>query len=367
MFTRSLFTLLGMMAGIVVSALGEIPTEPAKVRNDVKVIQRLPILGLEASKHQIELIEAADQWQPNGHSWLQGNWGASDIRLDDLRLKTEEIAAIFSSSSPSRTRVFMRDGKVLLGKLTFQDAYFVSEQLGRVKLSSDHFGNLMLRSRKTDREDEKVAAWVMDVPSGRIIPMTSLPKTTRLTYQTMWATFPLTWDDIQSVHTKSTAPLVHQLHLKNGSILVGWARWKDAGLPHDTCYAWARQQTQLASLLTGAPESNSPTENGLYLSDGSLIKGTPEDSSTSWLLEKSEIQLPFDHWIQVKKILKSTHENDPQNPAFVIKTDHQTWTVRPQCETLSWRCEGQKLLVPWRDVERIEMRNSSINKPSLSP
>ncbi len=367
MLTRLFFALLSSIPWIAATVAGQILAESAKITNDVKVLPRLPILALEASKHQLELLEAADQWQPDGGAALKGKWNAFNIRLDDLPLKTEEIAAIFSSSNSTRTRIFMRNGKVLLGKLNWQDGHFLSETIGLVKINPDRPGKLILRSKKTDTPDPKIAAWMMDKPNGRIIPITSLSKTSRLTYHTMWGTFALAWEEIESIRSKRTGSSAHQVYLKNGSHLIGWAHWKDSGLPVDTCYAWAQQQAQLAALLTDTAEPKKPIDHYLQLSDGSLIQGNPEELTLSWLMEASEIQLPINKCMRVKQLVNSVHKKESPSPTFVLTTDQQTWTVKPMRETLAWLCEKQKLIIPWVDIESIDIRTPPIPKSPSTP
>ncbi len=345
---------------LLTSELATAESGKAKGDHESKAATRLPILSLEAKRHHAELSEVADQWQPDGHSWLSGEWQASLIKLNDAPLQTDWIAAIFSSAKSSQARVFLRDGRVLLGTLSWKDAHFVSPILGRVKLKADHLGHLILRSRSTDGSTGKppAIAWILDHPQGRIIPVTSFAEKSALICHTTLGTLIFAWSEIETIRALPKGKSEHEIHLKNGSRLVAWPQWKLSGLSTETCFAWARTPTQLAAFLTETIQETPQSLPGLRLKDGSFLHGAPFDETTLWQIENSEIQLPCKTWVQLKQMAAPSPDASFLGPTFTLKTEAQTWIARPRQETFSWRCAGQNWLVPWTIVESIDLKQT---------
>lgn len=137
----------------------------------------LPFLDSFCAALEVERTAHSDHLLLDGGAMIEGEFKAYGLSLDGRDLSVEDIAAIQSGQGTHAVRVFLRDGSVLRGLLTWKVAHLQSETLGSIALKSDHTGQMVMRLANHDGKlTEKPVAWMADRLLGQVLPLMKLPE-----------------------------------------------------------------------------------------------------------------------------------------------------------------------------------------------
>jgi hypothetical protein len=349
---------------------GAILAEEPKLKDGFDSAQmppRLILLDQVSVRMKARRLAEADQWLLEGTSWVEGTWRASGLQLDGRALELEEIAAIFPLRADAQARVFFQDGQVRRGRLTWERAEFESRQFGLVKLRPEAPGSLILRARKMDAlPDPRPAAWMMDEPEGQVLALPAVPADA-LECLTCLGRLELPWAQVQSLRALPPERLVHEVCLQDGSRLLAWPRLEKAGLPAESCLAWARSIEKLHALLeVEADGLEPPSAPAVLLTDGSLITGEMQAESMPWIVDGAELRLSREALSRLTQVPPDqSKEVTPPGASFTLHTQGQELVARPASPHLGWRRGGQILAIPWSRIESVwNTETSSPSAPS---
>jgi hypothetical protein len=282
---------------------------------------------------------------------VKGSFSASKVRLENNggmhELPLAEIAAIRGGTSQSR--VFLRDGTVSTGKLSWESATFQSETLGNLTLKPESLDQLVLRTSTADGAMPfKPAAWICDDAGGQVMAWKSFPSKP---LQVTWAGGHLTlnWEEILSIHQLPPPALEHELNLKDGSRLHGWIDLTESGLPTSDCAALAGTPDALLALLEGKAAETKINGQTLMLADGSVLAGNPAASVLRWITKDGEIQTKSTDLVQIKR----SNTND----ALLYELETSTGTHlsgQPAEPALDWKHGSRTISVPWRLITELK-------------
>ena len=282
---------------------------------------------------------------------VKGSFSASKVRLENNggmhELPLTEIAAI--RGGPSQSRVFLRDGTVSTGKLSWESATFQSETLGNLTLKPESLDQLVLRTSTADGVMPfKPAAWICDDAGGQVMAWKSFPSKP---LQATWAGGHLTlnWEEILSIHQLPPPALEHELNLKDGSRLHGWIDLTESGLPTSDCAALAGTPDALLALLEGKAAETKINGQTLMLADGSVLAGNPAASVLRWITKDGEIQTKSTDLVQIKR----SNTND----ALLYELETSTGTHlsgQPAEPALDWKHGSRTISVPWRLITELK-------------
>ncbi len=282
---------------------------------------------------------------------VKGSFSASKVRLENNggmhELPLAEIAAI--RGGPSQSRVFMRDGTVSTGKLSWESATFQSETLGKLTLKPESLDQLVLRTSTADGAMPfKPAAWICDDAGGQVMAWKSFPSKP---LQATWAGGHLTlnWEEILSIHQLPPPALEHELNLKDGSRLHGWIDLTESGLPTSDCAALAGTPDTLLALLEGKAAETKINGQTLMLADGSVLAGNPAASVLRWITKDGEIQTKSTDLVQIKR--------SATTDALLYELETSTGTHlsgQPAEPALDWKHGSRTISVPWRLITELK-------------
>ncbi len=282
---------------------------------------------------------------------VKGSFSASKVRLENNggmhELPLTEIAAI--RGGPSQSRVFLRDGTVSTGKLSWESATFQSETLGKLTLKPESLDQLVLRTSTADGAMPfKPAAWICDDAGGQVMAWKSFPSKP---LQATWAGGHLTlnWEEILSIHQLPPPALEHELNLKDGSRLHGWIDLTESGLPTPDCAALAGTPGALLALLEGKAAETKISGQTLTLADGSVLAGNPAASVLRWITKDGEIQTKSTDLVQIKR--------SATTDALLYELETSTGTRlsgQPAEPALDWKHGSRTISVPWRLITELK-------------
>ncbi len=282
---------------------------------------------------------------------VKGSFSASKVRLENKggmhELPLAEIAAI--RGGPSQSRVFLRDGTVSTGKLSWESATFQSETLGKLTLKPESLDQLVLRTSTADGAMPfKPAAWICDDAGGQVMAWKSFPSKP---LQATWAGGHLTlnWEEILSIHQLPPPALEHELNLKDGSRLHGWIDLTESGLPTSDCAALAGTPDTLLALLEGKAAETKINGQTLMLADGSVLAGNPAASVLRWITKDGEIQTKSTDLVQIKR--------SATTDALLYELETSTGTHlsgQPAEPALDWKHGSRTISVPWRLITELK-------------
>jgi hypothetical protein len=282
---------------------------------------------------------------------VKGSFSASKVRLENNggmhELPLTEIAAI--RGGPSQSRVFLRDGTVSTGKLSWESATFQSETLGNLTLKPESLDQLVLRTSTADGAMPfKPAAWICDDAGGQVMAWKSFPSKP---LQATWAGGHLTlnWEEILSIHQLPPPALEHELNLKDGSRLHGWIDLTESGLPTPDCAALAGTPDALLALLEGKAAETKISGQTLMLADGSVLAGNPAASVLRWITKDGEIQTKSTDLVQIKR--------SATTDALLYELETSTGTRlsgQPAEPALDWKHGSRTISVPWRLITELK-------------
>lgn len=287
---------------------------------------------------------------------VKGSFDATKVKLENKgqvrELPLVQIAAIHGGHSQSR--VFLRDGTVVTGRLSWESATFRSETLGKLELKPESLNDLVLRTSVADgRIDFKPVAWISDGPEEQVMAWKTFPPNP---LQATWAGGGLTlsWEDIASIRRLPPPALEHQLTLRDGSRLLAWIDLTESGFPLQDCTALASTPEALLALLADNDAVADIKAASLMLTDGSALAGSLAEPVLRWITKEGEIQLKAADIQQIKR--------SPPDDALLYEIKTATDSAvsgRPVEPALAWKLGGQTLSVPWRLITELK----SVPKP----
>jgi hypothetical protein len=304
-----------------------------------------------AEASHIERSDDVDHLVITTGTVVKGSFSASKVRLENNggmhELPLTEIAAI--RGGPSQSRVFLRDGTVSTGKLSWESATFQSETLGKLTLKPESLDQLVLRTSTADGVMPfKPAAWICDDAGGQVMAWKSFPSKP---LQVTWAGGHLTlnWEEILSIHQLPPPALEHELNLKDGSRLHGWIDLTESGLPASDCAALAGTPDALLALLEGKAAETKISGQTLMLADGSVLAGNPAASVLRWISKEGEIQTKRTDLMQIKRSAATN--------ALLYELETSTGTHlsgQPAEPALEWKHGSRTISVPWRLITELK-------------
>ncbi len=304
-----------------------------------------------AEASHIERSDDADHLVITTETVVKGSFSASKVRLENngqtRELLLTEIAAI--RGGPSKSRVFLRDGTVSTGKLSWESATFQSETLGKLTLKPESLDQLVLRTSTADGVMPfKPAAWICDDAGGQVMAWKSFPSKP---LQVTWAGGHLTlnWEEILSIHQLPPPALEHELRLKDGSRLHGWIDLTESGLPTSDCAALAGTPGALLALMEGKAADTKISGQTLMLADGSVLAGNPAASVLRWISKEGEIQTKRTDLMQIKR--------SAATDALLYELETSTGTHlsgQPAEPALDWKHGSRTISVPWRLITELK-------------
>ncbi len=308
---------------------------------------QLAFLKAFADTIHVERSNEADQIVLTAGTVVKGTFSATKVQLESMgqmrELPLALIAAIRGKPSPSR--VFLRDGTVLTGRLSWASATFQSQTLGKLALKPESLDQLVLRSTAADgKMDFKPVAWIAEDTDGQIIAWKTFPLKP---LQTTWAggRLILQWKDIMSIHRLPAPAMEHSLTLRDGSHLQVWLDLKESDSALNDCAGLASTPEALLSILDGKAPTHTIIDSALMLADGSALVGDFSEPNLSWITKDGVIQIRA---ADIQKIKSNA-------PLYEITTTTDTHlSGQPAAPTLSWKRDNQTMNVPWRLITELK-------------
>lgn len=311
----------------------------------------LALVKAFADALHVERAADADHLVLTAGTVVKGGFNATKLKLESKgqmrELPLAQIAAI--RGMPSRSQVYLRDGTVVTGRLSWESATFQSETLGKLDLKPESLDDLVLRTSAADGGiDFKPVAWISDGPEGQIMAWKTFPPKP---LQATWAGGGLTlsWENIASIHRLPPPALEHQLTLRDGSRLLAWIDLTESGFPLQDCAALASIPEALLALLADNDAVADIKGASLILADGSALAGSLALPVLRWITKEGEIQLKAADIQQIKR-------NPPDDALlYEIKTsDDNALSGRSAEPALAWKLSGQTISVPWRLITELK-------------
>ncbi len=308
---------------------------------------KLAFVKAFADAIHVDFSTEVDQLMFTSGAVVKGTFDAKKVQLENMgrmrELPLAQIAAIRVKPSPSR--VFLRDGTVLSGRLSWASATFQSQTLGKLALKPERLDQLVLRSAAADgKMDFKPVAWIAEDIDGQIIAWKTFPLKP---LQTTWAggRLILQWRDIASIHRLPAPAMEHSLILRDSSHLHVWLDLKESDSALNDCAGLASTPEALLSILDGNAPTSAIIDSALMLADGSVLVGDFAEPNLSWITKDGVIQIRATDIQQIKS----------NAPLYQIKTTTDTHlSGQPVAPTLSWKRDNQTMNVPWRLITELK-------------
>ncbi len=321
----------------------------------------LPFLEQFCAELKVERSMKTDHLLLDGGVIIDGGFKAESVSLGGRDLSVEDIAAIQSGRGTRAVRVFLRDGSVLRGLLSWKAARFESEALGSITLKEDHPGQIVMRRVGQDgRLTGKPVAWMADGPLGQVLPVMKLPEQP-LRCRWLGGEMALAWSDIRSIRALPAPALEHEVQLTDGSRVRGWLEFAGAGLPMTECAAWAGSPADLLVLLAGKT-SEPPRIVGasVLIQDGTVIAGGMEQPSLSWQTKDGVLAMKAADVVGLRRLPEA--DASGLGAAFEITTQQGAKHMGHPCDAaLLWKRGAEVLRLPWPLIQGIK---PSPNEPA---
>lgn len=303
---------------------------------------------------QVERSSDADHLLLDGGAMIEGEFKADALSLEGRDLVVADIAAIQSGKGTRAVRVFLRDGSVQRGLLTWKAARFESEALGTITLKADQPGQIVMRRAGHDgRLAGKPVAWMADGPLGQVLPVMKWPEQP-LRCRWLGGEMALAWSDIRSIRALPTPALEHEVQLTDGSRVRGWLELAGAALPMTECAALAGSPVDLLALLAEkTPELASIAAASVLIEDGSVIAGEMGAPSLSWQTKDGVVTMKAADVVELRRL----PEVDASGLGAVFEiTIHQggKHMGRPRDAALLWKRGAEVLRLPWPLIQGIK-------------
>lgn len=314
----------------------------------------LPFLDSFSAVLKVERSMKTDHLLLDGGAMIEGEFNADALSLEGRDLVVADIAAIQSGPGTRAVRVFLRDGSVQRGLLTWKAARFESEALGSITLKAEHPGQIVMRRADHDgRLAEKPVAWMADGPLGQVLPVMKWPEQP-LRCRWLGGEMALAWSDIRSIRALPAPALEHEVQLTDGSRVHGWLEFTGVALPMTECAAWAGSPLLLMALLEGkTPELKSIASASVLIEDGSVIAGEMGAPSLSWQTKEGVVTMKAADVVELRRL----PEVDASGLGAVFEiTTHQgaKHMGRPRDAALLWKRGAEVLRLPWPLIQGIK-------------
>ncbi len=311
----------------------------------------LPFLEQFCATIKVERVADVDHLLLNGGVVIEGKFNAEAVSLGGRDMSVEDIAAIQSVQGTRAVRVFLRDGSVLRGLLSWKAARFESEALGSITLKADHPGQIVLRRADYHRRlAGKPVAWMADRLHGQVLPVMKLPEHP-LRCRWLGGEMLLAWSGIHSIRALEAPALEHEVQLTDGSRMRGWLEFADEALPLKECAAWAVSLADLMTLLAGmTPEPPSKAGVFVQIQGGTMIAGELGQPSLLWQTKVGELTMKAADIIELRRLPEA--DASGLGAVFEITTRQGARHLgHPPDAALLWRRGAEVLRLPWPLVQ----------------
>jgi hypothetical protein len=326
-------------------------------RASVKLVWLDRVLGQLGMKHP----EDKDLLRLEGGESVPGVFHGSALKIGDQEIKQDQIAAVLGGQGTRMSRVLMRDGRVLRGRLEWQSARFESESLGLITLKADSPGLIIMHRSKSDGVmPAKPAAWMADSRDGQVLPVMELPSSP-LNLRWLGGVKSVAWQEVVGVCALPAPALESEVVLKDGSRWRGWIR-RDAPAGMPASY-WARDMTALLALLEGVhAEPVVLSQPSLSLQDGSVIVGEAVGNNLRWHRQADDMEIRITDVAAVKRLPGS---DDGALPVFELSLKNGTkLTGHPHDSEFRWRHGAETLRLSWAWIQHIQISPQEAVKKS---
>jgi len=314
----------------------------------------LPFLEQFCATLKVGRSADADHLLLNGGAMIEGEFKAESVSLGGRDLSVEDIAAIQSGQGTRAMRVFLRDGSVLRGLLSWKEARFESEALGYITLKADQPGQIVMRRAGHDgRLSGKPVAWMADGPLGQVLPVMKLPEQP-LRCRWLGGEMMLAWSGIHSVRILAAPALEHAVQLTDGSHVRGWLEFTGAALPMTECAAWAGSPADLMVLLEGkTPEPPRIAGASVQIQGGSVIAGGMDQPSLSWQTKEGVLAMETADVVELRRLPEA--DASGLGAAFEITTQQGAKYMGHPCDAaLLWKRGAEVRRLPWPLIQGIK-------------
>lgn len=311
----------------------------------------LPILDGMLHSWNLQRSTEADHLRLEAGEWLAGTFVVQGLKLDEQPFEAEKVAAIMSRPGSRQARLFLRDGSVKVGPLTWTSATFESTSLGSVVLSPESPGQIVLRQKDHDGQMKAPAmAWRAESAEGRIEPLHQMPEQPLLC-QWLGGEWRIPWNEVADFRALTAPSLEHEVRLQDGSRIQGWLN-----LPWE-CSAWARSLPDLMALLSGKMEVSKPLDgSSLSFRNGDALKGGFASKTLTWSTANRRIEVKT---ADISSIRRLSAQENLGLPIFEIQTRQgATWVGRPALTRFDWQRGSQKLPIPWAELAQLTVNSS---------
>lgn len=313
----------------------------------------LPFLEQFCATLQVERSSDVDHLILDGGVMIEGEFKAKSVSLGGRDLSVEDIAAIQSGQGTQAVRVYLRDGSVLRGPLSWKEARFESETLGAIRLKADHPGQIVMRRADHDGMlSAKPLAWMADRLHGQVMPVMKPPEQP-LRCRWLGGEMMLAWSGIQSIRALPAPALEHEVQLADGSRVRGWLELAGVALPMTECAALAGSMAELLALLEGkTPEPPVITGAFVQIEGGSVIAGEPGQPSLPWQTKEGMVTMKAADAVELRRLPEEAASG--LGAVFEI-TSHQgaKYTGRPCDAVLLWKRGTEVLRLPWPLIQSL--------------
>jgi hypothetical protein len=315
----------------------------------------LPFLEQFCAELKVERSADADHLLLDGGVMMEGEFKAESVSLGGRDLSVEDIAAIQSLQGTRAVRLFLRDGSVLRGLLSWKAARFESEALGSITLNAAQPGQIVMRSADHDgRLAGKAVAWMADGRHGQVLPVMKLPEHP-LSCRWLGGEMLLAWSGIHSIRALEAPALEHEVQLADGSCVRGWLEFADEALPLKECAAWAGSPADLMTLLAGQT-SEPPKKAGAFvqIQGGTVIAGELGQPSLSWQTKVGELVMKTADVMELSRLPEA--DASGLGTAFEITTRQGARHLgHPRDAALLWKRGAEVLRLRWHLIQGIQL------------
>ncbi len=301
---------------------------------------------------KLKRVEDKDLLQLDGSESVEGTFYGSTLKIGDQALKQEDIAAILGEQGTRESRVFMRDGRVMRGRLDWAAARFESGSLGSITLKPQSPGRIVLRRGKNDGlMTPKPVAWMADGRDGQVLPVRQFPPAP-LRFRWLGGTGAVPWQEVVTFRSLPAPALESELVLRDGSRWRGWMEW-DASLGMPATH-WAQDVSTLMRLFEEpATAPATPKQPAVTLLDGSVIVGEAALAKLGWRRQAGDMEIKVMDVAAVKML--PSHDDDAM-PVFELTMKSGTQlTGHPQDNVLLWKRGAETLRLSWAWIQSIQI------------
>ncbi|MDZ4286466.1 MAG: hypothetical protein U0984_00820 [Prosthecobacter sp.] len=303
---------------------------------------------------KIERTPEHDHVVLNGGPVLKGEFRAAELRLKthdaDRTFPLGDVAAIQGGAGMGRkARVYLRDGTVAGGVLTWKEASFKDASLGTLKLTPESLDTLILRTNDKDHQSAKFAAlWVSQNGDVHGIPAV-LPGAVHLRWAGGGMDVP--WNQIASLRPLPLPEMGQEILLTDGSRIHAWFSTPAANSSLTSCVAYATTWSDLMSVLGRQELPPAATDiSRLQTTDASLFTGTWGQKHIVLATNTSAIQVPV---AEIQRVRVEVSPDDGSPLLEIATISGSALRGSAVTDALTWKRGDQLLKVPWLLISEI--------------